>query len=230
MNSKSIKYLIIDDEPLAHRVITQYAEDIDDMELIGQAYKPSEGLRLIQELKPDLIFLDIRMPKMTGLQLLDCLAKPPVVIITTAYSEYAVQSYEYVICDYLLKPFRYERMLQAIHKARILLQDSDSIEQNSIFIRVDRRIIQLEIDKIEYIQAYGNYVKIWRSEDYLLTQSTLAQMEDLLPSKAFFRIHKSYFIHKIAIDYIEGNQLKMKNGELLPISKHQRSAFLDWMR
>lgn len=226
MKNKGIKYLIIDDEPLAHQVIKQYAGDIDDLLLVGQAYKPSEALKLIQELQPDLIFLDIRMPKMTGLQLLDCLDKAPVVIITTAYSEYAVQSYEYAICDYLLKPFRYERMLQAIHKARILIQGNTTVNnQKSIFIRVDRRIVQINTDEIEYIQAYGNYVKIWRGKDYLMTHSTLTQMEALLQTDAFYKIHKSYLIHKIAIDYIEGNEVKMKNGDLLPISKHQLVRF-----
>lgn len=233
-----LRCLIIDDEPLAHKIILEYVKDISFLEIVGQCYLATEALSLLNHQGIDLIFLDINMPKLKGLDFLKTLNKKPIVIITSAYEEYALESFELSVCDYLLKPFRFDRFLKAANKALDFYQMKNQTktgspaqstpqkeESNQIFIKSDKRFIQIDLAEIYYLESYGNYVKIWLEEECHLTPRTLSSFVDELPSSIFFRIHKSFIVHRKFIDYLEGNQLMMKNKKTLPVGKSHRADF-----
>lgn len=233
-----LRSLIIDDEPLAHEVILTYARDVDFIEIVGQSYLATEALSLLQTQEIDLIFLDIHMPKLKGLDFLRTLRQKPLVIVTSAYEEYALESFELDVCDYLLKPFRFDRFLKAIHKALEFYQlkqapklptdtNQEPVSNTSaqIFIKSDKRHIQIDPSEIFYLESYGNYVKVWLEKEYHLTPRTLASFESELPTSDFFRIHKSFIINRKHIDYVEGNRVALKNKTELPIGKNQRHDF-----
>ena len=237
MPLQNLKCLIVDDEPLAHKVILEYAKEVPFIDISGQSYLATEALSFLKKQKIDLVFLDINMPKIKGLDFLRTLRQQPIVIITSAYQEYALESFELNVCDYLLKPFRFERFLKAVDKAfewqqlkkaaavppTVSVQAAETKEQ--IFIKSDRRFIQISLAEVFYLESYGNYVKIWLKESYHLTPQTLTSFDEQLPKEVFFRIHKSFIVNKKHIDYIEGNRLMMRNGKMLAIGKNQRKAF-----
>ncbi len=236
-----LRALIIDDEPLAHDIILAYAEDVSFLEIAGQCYLATEALSILSSQEIDLIFLDIDMPKIKGLDFLRTLHKKPIVIITSAYEEYALESFELDVCDYLLKPFRFDRFLKSANKALDIyhLTHAKPIPEPStqhpvaeafqLFIKSDKRLIQINLTEVYYIESYGNYVKIWLEHDFHLTSRTLASFEEQLPDTDFFRIHKSHIINKKYIDYVEGNTVVMKNKKTLPIGKNQRQDFKDFI-
>ena len=237
-----LKALIIDDEPLAHKVILEYAKDVPFIEVVGQCYLATEALTLMKMQEVDLLFLDINMPKIKGLDFLRTLSQKPIVIITSAYQEYALESFELEVCDYLLKPFRFDRFLKATNRAYELFQLKNSPqapisslsetpidEPNQLFIKSDKRLIQVSISDIFYLESYGNYVKIWLEKEFHLTPRTLSSFMELLPLNDFFRIHKSFIINRKHIDYVEGNMVKMKNGKTVSIGKNQRQTFKKYL-
>lgn len=233
-----LKALIIDDEPLAHKIILEYAKDAEHIDIVGQCYLATDALSILRNQEVDLLFLDINMPKLKGLDFLRTLTKKPLVIITSAYQEYALESFELDVCDYLLKPFRFDRFLKATNKAYELFQlhnrgknpVSNRIvdateEQNHLFIKSDKRHIQLDIADIFYIESYGNYVKIWLENEFHLTPRTLTSFTEQLPTNDFFKIHKSFIVNRKHIAYVEGNMVKMKNDKVLTIGKNHRAEF-----
>jgi len=226
-----MRTLIIDDEPLAHLVILEYAKDLPNLEIVGQCNLATEALEFLQKEEVDLLFLDINMPKIKGLDFLRILKKKPLVIITSAYEEYALESFDLDVCDYLLKPFRMDRFLKAVSKAQELheLKNATPLtstkEGDSLFIKSDKRMIQLQADDIYYLESYGNYVKVWLEKEFHLTPSTLSAFGQQLSSQQFYKIHKSYIINLRHIDYLEGNTVVLKNGQVLPIGKNHRQAF-----
>ncbi len=233
-----LRCLIIDDEPLAHKVILEYTKDVSFLKIVGQCYLATEALSLLNNQEIDLIFLDINMPKLKGLDFLKTLQKKPIVIITSAYEEYALESFELSVCDYLLKPFRFERFLKAVNKAlefyqlksqkstaSLTLPNPTTEESKQIFIKSDKRYIQIDLAEVYYLESYGNYVKIWLEDVCHLTPRTLSSFENELPSTDFYRIHKSFMVHRKFIDYLEGNLLMMKNKKSLPVGKNHRGDF-----
>lgn len=229
----SIKALIIDDEPLAHEIILEYLEDVPFIEVVGQCYLATEALTLLNQQNIDLLFLDINMPKLKGIDFLKILTQKPQVIITSAYQEYALESFELDVCDYLLKPFRFDRFLKAVNKAHEQFKltqsasdKSESIEvkpkdeTNSIFIKVDKKLIQFELSEISYLEAYGNYVKVWVGDKSYLTPRTLTSFEEQLIDTDFMRIHKSFIVHKQHINFIEASKVHMTNGNALSLGKN----------
>jgi DNA-binding LytR/AlgR family response regulator len=227
-----LRYLIVDDEPLAHKVIIEFAKDVVFLELVGQTYSATKALEFLKENEVDLIFLDIQMPKLTGLEMLNIAQVDCQVIITSAYKEYALDGYKYDVCDYLLKPFRLDRFILAAEKAleKYLLKNAElQTSRESILIKVDKKIIPTQIGSIIYLESYGNYVKVHTKDAILLTPNTLSNFENLLPKDQFFKIHKSYIINKKQIKYIENAQLTIVNEKQLPISKHLKKEFLEFM-
>jgi DNA-binding LytR/AlgR family response regulator len=228
-----IRCLIVDDEPLAHQVILKYMEDVPFLEPVGQCYLATEALSFLSTQAVDLIFLDIRMPKLSGLDFLRTLQKRPLVIITSAFEEHALESFDLEVCDYLLKPFRFDRFLKAANRALALytlkkqasetattpVQPAVASEPASIYIKVDKKQVQLALDEVYYLESVGNYVKIWDAQKYLLTPRTLSSFEEQLPPESFIRIHKSYILNKKFVHYIEGNMIRLKNGKELPLGK-----------
>ncbi|MEM9888965.1 MAG: LytTR family DNA-binding domain-containing protein [Bacteroidota bacterium] len=230
----NIRALIIDDEPLAHLVILEYAKSVPNLEIVGQCHLATEALAFLQETAVDLVFLDINMPKLKGLDFLRTLKNPPLAIITSAYEEYALESFDLDVCDYLLKPFRLGRFLKAVHKAQEVYQfktqskapfKSNQDKAKHTFIKSDKRMVQVNFDDIHYLESYGNYVKVWLEKEYLLTPSTLTNFIEQLPQNQFYKIHKSYVVNLKKVDYLEGNAVVMKNNTTLSIGKNQRQAF-----
>jgi len=242
---KNISALVIDDEPLAHQVIETYAQDLDFLEIAGHCHRATEAYGFLAEHAVDLIFLDINMPKLKGLDFLRTLDRRPKVIITSAYGEYALESFELQVSDYLLKPFRFSRFLRAVNKVRQELEKggadagAKAAKKSSaappeindhLFVKVDRQYRRLDFKNLHYLESYGNYVKLWTSEeDFLLTARTLSSFQSELPP-SFQKIHKSYIVNKALVNYLEGNQLAMRSGKILPVGKLQREAVRRWVR
>ncbi len=239
MNQTPLKALIIDDEPLAHMVILEYVKDISFIEIVGQCNLATEAIAFLQNKAVDLLFLDINMPKIKGLDFLRTLKNPPLAIITSAYQEYALESFELDVCDYLLKPFRFDRFLKAVNKAQEMyqLREGSAINETpkkevntTLFIKADKRLINVDLSEIYYFESYGNYVKVWLKDQFHLTPRTLISFVAQVPENDFYRIHKSFLINRKYIDYVEGNFLLMKNGKQLPIGKNHRSDFKRFLK
>ena len=230
----NLRCFIVDDEPLAHTIIQKYMEEVPFLELSGQCYRAAEAPAFLHQTPVDLLFLDIQMPKLNGLDFLKTLNQRPLVIITSAYEEYALESFELDVVDYLLKPFRFDRFLKAVNKAleqakwkqdaTPTADESEHFSESSIYIKSDKRFTKVEFDHIYFLESYGNYVKVWLQNRFLLTARTLGSFESQLPATNFIRIHKSYLIHKKYVDYIEGNSVILKNGQHLPIGKNHKQV------
>lgn len=211
----NLNCLIVDDEPFAHKVIERYMQDIQILQLQKNCYNAVEALQALHEHPVDLIFLDIQMPKLTGLSFIKSLPHKPQVILTTAYKEYALEGYELDVCDYILKPFSFERFLLAVNKAAIRIerehlpaQEERSHERHTssfIAIKADKKLHKVELQDILYFESYGSYVKVHLKDRVLVTLESLKNLESTLPKEAFVRIHKSFLVSSAKINCVEGN-------------------------
>lgn len=227
-----MRCLIIDDEPLAHDVILKYIEEAPFLELAGQCYRATEALEFLNRQPVDLLFLDIRMPRLNGLEFLRTLQQRPLVIITSAYEEYALQGFDLAVCDYLLKPFRFDRFLQAVNRAYTQFNQAQPAAPSApapqspaqLAVKTDKKLVFVDLLSIYYLESLGNYVKVWQETSYLLTARTLSSYEAELPQDTFVRIHKSYILNRKMIHALEGNIVHLKNGKQLPLGKNYRHA------
>ncbi|GEP50156.1 DNA-binding response regulator [Flavobacterium noncentrifugens] len=211
------KCMIVDDEPAAHYVLANYIRQNPQLELVQQCYNGIEALNYLRENDIDLMFLDIDMPEISGLELLQTLKNPPKTILTTAYSEFALESYDYGVIDYLLKPIYFPRFLKATERFLSAFAVEKSIASNLFIpIKIDSSIVDIYVRDILFAQSYGNYVKIFTPGKTWLATMTTAQLEQNLPSEHFLRVHKSYIV---ALDKIENSDREMItiNGEKIPV-------------
>ena len=229
---KKLQCIIADDEPIAREILESYIESIPNLELLASCKNAFEVMEVLQEKKVDLLFLDINMPKLSGLSLLKTLAQKPHVIITTAYPEYAVEGFELSVTDYLLKPFSLERFLQAVLKVPmngpLNNQVAEGIKEGlttSVFVKSDKRIVKINFADINYIEACGNYIKIF-TDTMILTPQTLSDFLKKLPDH-FLRIHKSFIINFNQLKLIDGNRVILQNNVKIPIGKSYRKDLLD---
>lgn len=229
---KILQCIIADDEPIARQILENYIESIPNLELVASCKNAFEVMAVLQEKTIDVLFLDINMPKLTGLSLLKTLQQKPNVIITTAYPEYAVEGFELSVTDYLLKPFSLERFLQAVLKVQQksalqteIVSTENEVLATSIFVKSDKKIVKLDFDSITHIEAYGNYIKI-HTNKMVLTPQTLSDFLEKLPDN-FLRIHKSFAINFNHLKLIDGNQIALQNDTKLPIGKSYRTSVLD---
>ncbi len=224
------KCFIIEDEPLAQDVLKKYITDYPLLQLCGVYKTAIEAQAQMQLLKPDLIFLDINLPILSGINFLKSLYNPPLVIFTTAYTDFALDGYELNAVDYLLKPFSFERFVKAANKALELARTKDTehliIETGFIFIKVDRKLVRINVADIVYVEALDDYVKIVTDSKEYLTNNTLKNMQQELPSGQFMRVHKSFLVATGKIEYIEGNFIKIVTAEL-PIGAVYKDDVLD---
>ena len=213
--------VVVDDEPLARRVIKKYIADVPWMELVAECGNAREAAAWLHEHGADVMFLDVRMPGLSGLDFLDALVERPQVILTTAYSEYALTGYDYSVVDFLLKPVSWERFMKAVNK----LTSRDSSQRavkNSIFVRADRADHRVRFDEIRYLEAYGNYVKVHLDSGIILVAGTLSAMEQALPSDRFLRVHRSFIVAMGRIDRIASDEIYVgSNG--IPVGRSYRS-------
>ncbi len=222
-----IKYIIVDDENAAHDNIADYAKNLPNLVLKKHCYNAFEAIEYLNNNKVDLIFLDINMPKLSGFEFLKTLAIPPKIIVTTAYSEFAIESYELSVTDYLLKPFSFQRFIAAVNKVSEALSPN-AVGQNkdepvtqsasSLFLKDNKKYFKVKIEDILFAEAYGNYVKVHLPDQVLMTHQTLSTFEEALPEGQFVRTHKSYIISIDKIDLIEGNRISIKDYKI-PIGK-----------
>lgn len=209
-----MKYCIIDDEPIAHRIIEGYCENLPYLQKIGNCYDAFEAMQLINHHAVDLIFLDINMPKLSGFDLLKTMQQFPKVIVTSAYKEFALEGYELNISDYLLKPFSFERFLKAMNKVmdyqKPTLIPSPDKKKASFFLKGDKKIHQIHADDILFMEAAGNYTKVYLAEEMIISHEKISSLEALLPTPDFLRVHKSFIIAILKIKLIEGNRITIR--------------------
>lgn len=220
-----IKYLIIDDEYIAHDIIKGYCGLLPNMQLMKNCYDALEAIEYLNNNSVDLIFLDLNMPKLKGFEFLKTLSSPPKVIVTTAYKEFAIEGYELNISDYLLKPFSFERFLKAINKTvsstnKIISSTVEKKEtvSESIFLRSNKRYIQVTISTIQYIEAAGNYTKVITTDEMITIREKFSDVLGLLNDLDFIQVHKSFAISKKQIKSIEGNRIFISEA-IIPIGK-----------
>lgn len=227
-----IQCLIIDDEPLAQKVLEKYILSFPSLELASKCRNAIEATVYLHENKVDLIFLDIEMPGLTGMEFLKTLASPPLVIITTAYSEYALEGYEYEVVDYLLKPISYDRFLKAINRVherfKAKRMESPVTQKKNrndvVFFKCDNIEHKIKLSDIIYIEGYGNFVNVHTLKKVILISEKMKTIEENLSGANFIRIHKSYIVSLDKVDRIEGNKVHIQ-GEALPIGRFYKRAF-----
>jgi DNA-binding LytR/AlgR family response regulator len=220
-----MKYIIIDDEHIAHDIIKGYCDALPNLSFLGHCYDAIEAMEYLRSQKVDLIFLDLNMPKLKGFDFLKTLQNPPNVIVTTAYQEHALEGYELNIVDYLLKPFSFERFIKAINKIESKLPKSESTttlntkkEEQSLFLKSNKKRIQVKLDAILFVEAVGNYVNVVTQDAEIQVRDKISDILDLFPSDAFFQVHKSFIVAKEHINEIEGNRILIKDYKI-PIGK-----------
>ncbi|MCF7500017.1 response regulator transcription factor [Pseudoalteromonas sp. L1] len=213
-----IRAIIVDDEPLAHQVIEHHLQTHSDIKIIAQYVSAKDALYGLAKSTIDLVFLDINMPELTGIELLRTLAHPPQIIIVSAYQEYAITGFELNVTDYLLKPVSAPRLEQALNKVRERLVKPNITEPNNITLKVDREKRKFNLDSIEYIEAYGNYVKVHQAEQATLASTTLKQLSEQL-SHSFTQIHKSFLVNKQKVIAVNSEFVELNTGKTLKIGK-----------
>lgn len=218
-------YLIIDDEHIAHKIIMEYCEMLPHLKLQKNCYNALEALEYLNTHTVDLIFLDLNMPKLKGFDFLKTLSSPPKVIVTTAYSEFALEGFELSVSDYLLKPFSFERFLKAVNKVKDVTNvvqkqvlEEISISEKRIFLRQNKSYLQVEIDVILFIEASGNYTKVITKDETITIREKVSDLLESLPNNDFIQVHKSFAIATKYIKKIEGNRIHI-DSHIIPIGK-----------
>lgn len=226
-----VKCLIIDDEPLSQEIIENYVHAIPQLELAGKCGDAFEAMQMLQNNDIQLVFLDINMPRLSGINLIKSLSHPPLVIFITAYPEFAVEGFEVEAVDYILKPFSLERFIKAVSKALKKITSTQTVittpaAYKYLIVKADKRLHKIDYKDIVYFSAIGDYVKVHTLQRVLITKDTMKKIEITLPQQSFIRIHKSYIIAVNAIEYIEGNQVKVLH-QLLPIGLTFKDKLLE---
>jgi len=234
----SIRCLIIDDKPLAVDVLADFARKVRFLELVATTTNPIEGLSIVREHQIDLVFLDIQMPELTGLQFMKIAGTQCKVILTTAYAEYALEGFEHDVVDYLLKPIAFDRFYRAAEKAlKILTNDrkSQSTEKNEsavddqkqaeyLFIKVEHRIQKVNLRDIRFIEGMQNYITLNTTKGPIMSLQTLKKIGEQLPPKEFVRVHKSYIVSLRHITSVERSRIYI-NEQVIPIGDSYRDGF-----
>ena len=218
--------LIVDDEPIAVDGIKFYLQKLDGVMVAGHCYSALEALGKIKENPVDLLFLDINMPDLSGLELLECLENPPMAILTTAYSEYAMEGYRLDVVDYLLKPISAALLVRAVDKARARKRQLTQSEvcPGELYVKQDDSYVRIAYHDILFVESMQNYVKIYTVKATYMAHQTLSSVCERLAGKHFYQIHKSFLINTMYIDRIKGNRVLIAGHEL-PLSKHRKDDF-----
>src|SRR5664279_2712318 len=228
---KHFKCLVVDDEPLAIDVIENYLQRLDNVET-RHCENAIDALRLLKEEPFDLLFLDIDMPLLTGLDLLKAARNPPPVIITTAHRDYAVEGFEFEVLDYLVKPISFPRFMKAFDRALKLMaggakpKDVEAADENEwLFLKVDRKFVKIMISDILYIESLKDYIRVTTKMSSFISYQSLTSITEKLPPGKFMRIHRSYTISIDKVNTLEGNCVEI-DGKLIPISREHRQEVL----
>lgn len=230
----TIRTLLVDDEYLALNLLETFIGEIPELEVVDKVKSPVKALEILGQTQIDLLFLDIQMPTLSGNNLLRTLPRPPVTIFTTAYADFAVEAFSLNVADYLLKPFSFERFLQAVNKAKERLRESPrqaadpsfifpEAEENRAFfsIKVDGKVVKVRYEDILFVEGLKEYVRIVCHDARYVTLESLKNLEDLLPKSNFVRVHKSYIVAKDKVQALDGNLLEIQKHKI-PISRTKR--------
>ncbi|PCE62629.1 LytR/AlgR family response regulator transcription factor [Sediminicola luteus] len=229
-----IRCIVIEDQPPAQRILETYISDTPNLNRVGTFHDPLEALGFLKTEVIDLIFLDIHLPKISGLDFLTILPYKPAIILTTAFPDYALESYELDVVDYLLKPFPFQRYLKAVSKASQLLENSKSqapseapsVKTDSFLLRSGHDLIRIDLGQLVYIKAGSDYCELHTIEKKYLSQEPLKTWNVKLDAKGFCQCHKSYLVGLVHIRKISGNQLYLNDGTLLPIGRAYKDKLL----
>jgi DNA-binding LytR/AlgR family response regulator len=235
----NLKCLIVEDEPLARSLLTEYVRKVPYLELVEACSSPLAAIELLHKNSIDILFLDIQMPEITGITLLKTLQKKPLVILTTAYSEYALESYELDVLDYLLKPVTFERFLKSVDKAtqRLMVKvnpvqaESQTVSEPAppfVFVKDGTKLVKVRFDDILYVEGLKDYVTIHTKQQKIVTLQRLKALEEQLPANKFIRIHHSYIVALEAINTVHKGEVQIGNA-LLPISDSYKKAFKEFI-
>jgi len=227
-----IRCLAVDDEKLALDLLEDNIKKVPSLELVKRCRSAFEAVEILRNQKIDLLFLDIQMPDLNGIQLLKSLQERPIVIFTTAFSNYAIESYDLDVMDYLLKPYTFERFLKAVNKAAEYIGLKEKYLQaenpkeplasaNFLFVKSGYKLVKIDIRDIEYIEGLGDYVKIYAGGSPVLTQTSMKSMEEKLDPAEFIRVHRSFIISFNKIEFIRKNMVGLKGREI-PVSDHYK--------
>jgi len=226
---KKLSCIIVDDEPVARKILHEFVDQVPFLDLHGKFENAMKAEAFLKSNTVDLIFLDIEMPKISGLQFLQKLEVESMVILTTAFPQYALEGYELDIIDYLLKPFALSRFLKAVQKAKDFYEMKHKTAagplSSYIFIKSDKRIEKIELSDILYAESVGNYVSVYTDDKRILAYLTMKSLEAQLPADDFIKIHQSYLVNCSKIEAIEGNEVKIE-GKSLPISRNYRDLVM----
>ena len=229
-----MKCLIVDDEPLAIEVIESYIDRLDDFEIVAKCSNALKAFEILQKQQVDVIFLDIQMPKLTGIEFLKSLQNPPKVIFTTAYRDYAIESYEWDVADYLLKPISFDRFLKAVSKLYKENKATVSIapaaqgtvkEEPYIYLKVDKKMVKILLQDILYIESLKDYVRIKTTGKTVVTHQKISYLEEKLPEECFMRIHRSYIVSLSKVESYSPTVIEVPS-QALPIGRNYKNQVL----
>lgn len=231
---KKLSCIIVDDEPVARKILHEFVEQLPFMHLLGKFENAAKAETFLRNNDVDIMFLDIEMPKISGLQLLKSIDKHPLVIITTAFPQYALEGYELEVIDYLLKPIAFNRFMKAVQKAKEYkqMQQATSTSQAAssyLFVKSDKRIEKIELSDILYAETLGNYISIHLQDKKIVAYLTLKSLETQLPANEFIKIHQSFLVNSSRICAIEGNEVKI-NNKSLPISRNYKDSVMEMVQ
>lgn len=225
MNDSAIRVLIVDDEPIARDILETYVARIPGLELVSSCKNALEAFQVLNKQKVDLLLLDINMPEITGISFLNTLKDPPHVIFTTAYSEYALESYDHNAVDYLLKPIAFERFLKAINKATDIIGGSNiqasekpiasSDSDNLMFIKAEGKLIKIDLKQLWFAEGLKDYIRLWTEQGKIVIHSTMKNFEESLSKYSnFVRVHKSFIVNLEYIEEVDGSLIRIGKQEI----------------
>jgi two-component system, LytTR family, response regulator len=231
--------VIVEDEPLARNLLTEYVRKVPSLSLIEACSSPIIALEVLRNNPIDVLFLDVQMPELTGISLLKVLQKRPLVILTTAYSEYALQGYELDVVDYLLKPITFERFLKAVDKVTLRLESRKSptiiaekppaaAEQPFVFIKDGTKLVKVVFDDILYVEGLKDYVTIHMNNQKIVSLQRLKTLEEQLPPDKFIRVHNSFIVALRSIDVVHKNHVQIRNAQI-PIGETYKKSFREFI-
>jgi DNA-binding LytR/AlgR family response regulator len=222
----TMRCITIDDEPLSLAKIKGFVDQVPYLTLVSSFTSAVDAMAWLKENPADLVFLDIQMDNLTGIQMLEIMGPQPRVILTTAYDQYALKGYELNVCDYLLKPFSFDRFLKAVEKVYNQFQPSSPVNQNEannfIFLKTEYRLEKVNFNDILFVESRGDYLYVIMKQTKILTLLTMKNLADMLPSGQFLRVHKSYLVSVDKIDAIEHGRIRIKDA-IIPVGETYRN-------
>ena len=226
----TINCLVIDDEPLALTQLESYVRRVPYLHLVGSCRDAFEAMQQLTEKKVDALFIDINMPGLNGLEFVRSLTRPPLVVFTTAYSEYAIEGFKVEAVDYLLKPFGFQDLLQAAEKVRRRLDQSASIDNDFLFVKNDYRVNRVRLADIRYIEGMSEYVRIYIAGEQkpLMPLLSIKRLEEQLPAALFMRVHRSYIINLRHITEVSRSRIMLGDAQI-PLGDNYREAFMNYV-